>query len=178
MTNPRIYADFNGLVAGPKDPGRRAIVLDTIGTLRDLSNAGIYLREGMPLVGTDASDEVEDLEGHGTAWYDDVNGRWVLELDAEGIRYVPTVRTITDDRFLCAKCRVDLTIQVSKGLTTGDTCFACGVLIHAPLSPPRRSGRVRQALERLASWETIITFAFLALLLLSGLIYWLIARAG
>jgi hypothetical protein len=42
MKVQRIYADFNGLVRGPRNPDRTAVVLDTFGSLRDLSNAGSY----------------------------------------------------------------------------------------------------------------------------------------
>ena len=54
----RIYADFNGRVAGPKNADRTAVVLDTFGSLRDLANAGIVLEEGLPLIVVDASDDV------------------------------------------------------------------------------------------------------------------------
>ena len=67
MPVTRIYADFNGLVAGPRNAERTAVVLDTSGSLRDLANAGIVLEERLPLIAVDASDDVEDLEGHGTA---------------------------------------------------------------------------------------------------------------
>ena len=70
MPVTRIYADFNGLVRGVKNPKRTAVVLDTFGSLRDLSNAGLVLKEGMSLVAVDESDEEEDLEDHGTAAYD------------------------------------------------------------------------------------------------------------
>ena len=70
MTAARIYADFNGLVRGVRNPDRIAVVLDTFGSLRDLSNAGLVLKEGLPLIAFDESDEKEDLEGHGTAQYD------------------------------------------------------------------------------------------------------------
>jgi len=66
----RIYADFNGLVCGVVDPSRTAVVLDTFGSIRDLSNAGTVLSVGLPLVTYDESDETEDLEGHGIAQYD------------------------------------------------------------------------------------------------------------
>lgn len=36
----RVYADFNGLVAGPRHPGRTAVVLDTFGSLRELGIVG------------------------------------------------------------------------------------------------------------------------------------------
>ena len=81
MSLPRIYADFNGLVRGVKNSDRTAVVLDTFGSLRDLANASLILREGLPLVAFDWSDDDEDLEGHGTAQYDHANGWWVVEFD-------------------------------------------------------------------------------------------------
>jgi hypothetical protein len=38
MSVPRISADFNGLEASPRDADRLAVALDTIGSLRDLTN--------------------------------------------------------------------------------------------------------------------------------------------
>ena len=66
----RISADFNGLVSGVVNPARIAVVLDTYGSLRDLSNAGVVLSPGLALVAFDESDDDEDLEGHGTAQHD------------------------------------------------------------------------------------------------------------
>jgi len=65
----RIYADFNGLVDGVVNPKRTAVVLDTFGSLRDLSNAGIVLSVGLPLVAFDESDEsdVHDAAKRGAA---------------------------------------------------------------------------------------------------------------
>ena len=75
----RIYADFNGLVGGCRLSDRTAVVLDTFGSVRDLANAGVVLRPELPLIAVDASDEREDLEGHGTAQYDVANRWWVVE---------------------------------------------------------------------------------------------------
>jgi hypothetical protein len=47
MSGLRIYADFNG-IRGPDD-GPLEIPLDTRGSLRDLTNAGIRLRDGTAL---------------------------------------------------------------------------------------------------------------------------------
>lgn len=85
----RIYADFNGLVPSPTRPDGLAVVLNTMGSLRELSNAGIRLTEGLPLIGVDASDDLEDLEGHGVARYDGVNQWWLIDFDEQGVRYVP-----------------------------------------------------------------------------------------
>ena len=89
MAPTRINADFNGLVSGPRNPERTAVVLDTFGSLRDLSNAGVVLREDLPLIAVDWSDDHEDLEGHETAQYDREKKRWVVEFDEVGVRYVP-----------------------------------------------------------------------------------------
>jgi DNA-directed RNA polymerase subunit RPC12/RpoP len=137
MAQIRIYADFNGLVNGPKTPGRTAVVLDTFGSLRDLANAGVVLREGLPLVAVDASDESEDLEGHGTAEYDPLNDWWVVEFDEEGVRYVLAAdRTIVTE-FKCVSCKTPLQDLIkSKGLRLGDTCPSCRTAIHAPMARP------------------------------------------
>ena len=133
----RIYADFNGLVDGPKTPGRTAVVLDSFGSLRDLANAGIVLREGLPLVAVDASDESEDLEGRGTAEYDSTNDWWVVEFDEEGVRYVPAGDRTVVREFKCVSCNEPLhELITSKGLKLGDICPTCGTPIHAPIARP------------------------------------------
>ena len=137
MATIRIYADFNGLVDGPKTPGRIAVVLDTFGSLRDLANAGVILREGLPLVAFDESDEIEDLEGHGTAEYDLSNNWWVVEFDEEGVRYVPAGdRTIVTE-FKCVSCKKPLQDLIkSNGLKVSDICPWCRTAIHAPIARP------------------------------------------
>src|SRR5438094_2728399 len=89
MAPRRIYADFNGLERIADSPPRYAVALDTLGTLRDLSNAGIRLREGLALLVWDESDETEDLEGDAVARFDSASGVWWADLTAEGYRYVP-----------------------------------------------------------------------------------------
>ena len=131
MPLTRIYADFNGLVAGIRDPQRTAVVLDTLGTLRDLSNAGIVLREGLPLIAVDASDDEEDLEGHGTAHYDPVRKRWLLEFDAQGVRYVPAGDRTPVDTFRCVHCAALLI-----DLAPASACSLCGSSVVAALAPP------------------------------------------
>jgi hypothetical protein len=81
MSIPRIDAEFNSLVAGVQDPSRTAVVLNTFGSLCDLSNAGICLKQDMPLIAFDWSDAEEDLEGHGHAQYDRDRHWWVVEFD-------------------------------------------------------------------------------------------------
>jgi hypothetical protein len=137
MTTIRIYADFNGLVNGPKTPKRTAVVLDTFGSLRDLANAGIILHEGLPLIAVDASDEFEDLEGHGTAEYDPVNNWWVIEFDEIGVRYVSAGDRTPVTEFRCVSCKTSLNDLIkSKGLKLGDVCPICGTPVHAPIARP------------------------------------------
>src|SRR6187200_2399503 len=93
MSALRIYADFNGLGRSCVNPERTAVVLDTFGSLRDLSNAGVVLEPGLPLIAVDASDEDEDLEGHG-----------FVEFDEQGGRYVPAGDRTAVRKFLCVRC--------------------------------------------------------------------------
>ena len=137
----RIYADFNGLVAGPKHPDRTAVVLDTFGSLRDLSNAGVVLTEGLPLVGADWSDDDEDLEGHGAAEYDHARGWWVIEFDELGVRYVPARDRSTVEPFLCVSCRTDLTKSIDVlRCDLSSACPQCGTRIDAAFAPPKPRG--------------------------------------
>lgn len=62
MTTLRICADFNRLVAGPRDPARTAVVLDTFGARRDLSNAGVVLHEGLPLIAPPGGNPPDGVE--------------------------------------------------------------------------------------------------------------------
>jgi len=135
----RIYADFNGLAQGPKNAQRTAVVLDTFGSLRDLANAGIILKKGFELIAFDASDETEDLEGHGTAEFDEERGRWVVEFDAQGVRYVPAGDRTQTSEFNCVSCRKPLAeLIAANGLNLGDRCPSCSTEIHAPISPPTK----------------------------------------
>lgn len=105
MSAIRIYADFNGLVHGPKNPDRTAVVLDTFGSLRDLANAGVVLKEGLKLIAVDWSDETDDLEGHGTAEFDRERGWWVVEFDVQGVRDVPAGDRTPVTEFRCVSCQ-------------------------------------------------------------------------
>jgi len=137
MSVLRIYADFNGLVRGVKDPARTAIVLDTFGSLKDLSNAGQVLHEGLPLVAVDWSDEHEDLEGHGTAQYDTTHNRWVVEFDEQGVRYVPAGDRAATTEFLCVHCRRPISIPaVGSAFALGAECSFCGTSVLAAYAPP------------------------------------------
>lgn len=141
MRLPRIYADFNGLVRGAKNPQRTAVVLDTFGSLCDLANAGIVLREGLPLIAFDASDDEEDLEGHGTAQYDPANGWWVVEFDEMGVRYVPAGGRNGIDRFLCVTCRTPLPMHsAAAAFEPGAACPACGAAATLSIARPGSTG--------------------------------------
>jgi len=80
------------------------VVLDNYGSLRDLCNAGVVLREGLPLIAVDCSDESEDLEGHGTAQSDSENRWWVVEFDQASVRYVPANERKEQSIFQCVRC--------------------------------------------------------------------------
>ena len=135
----RIYADFNGLVRGPRNPERTAVVLDTFGSLRDLANAGVTLQEGLSLIAVDYSDEFEDLEGHGTAQYDRGNQRWVIEFDSEGVRDVPAGDRTPVSDFLCVTCRAPLGgAYPSGGFDAESSCRECGTPVLAPFNPPQK----------------------------------------
>ena len=137
VNRTRIYADFNGLVKGPKNSERTAVVLDTFGSLRDLSNAGLILREGLQLIAVDSSDENEDLEGHGTAQYDFYNNWWVIEFDEIGVRYVPAGNREPVDKFLCVECREVLAVQTpGDAFKENASCPLCGTKILAAYTAP------------------------------------------
>lgn len=137
MTPVRIYADFNGLVSGPRNPQRRAVVLDTFGTLRDLSNAGLVLHEGLPLIAVDGSDDDEDLEGHGTAQYDREQAWWVIEFDELGVRYVPAGDRSPVEKFLCVSCKQSLPINTpNDAFDPKAACAQCGTSVMAAYAPP------------------------------------------
>ena len=134
MSVTRIYADFNGLVQGVKNSARTAVVLDTFGSLRDLSNAGLILSEGLPLVAVDVSDEEEDLEGHGTAQYDPGRKCWVVEFDEVGVRYVPAGDRSLVKEFICVNCRQPFPVE--KVRSPGASCPSCGTNVLAAYAPP------------------------------------------
>lgn len=133
----RIYADFNGLVRGVINPERTAVVLDTFGSIRDLSNAGVVLSPGLPLVAYDESDESEDLEGHGTAQYDPKRRWWVVEFDELGVRYVPRVGQVSAAVFHCVRCRLPVAGVTCNTLgDPGLCCKSCGTSAMAAINPP------------------------------------------
>src|SRR5215208_4554971 len=145
MAALRIYADYNGL--GRSEGGPLVIPLDTFGSLRDLTNAGVRLREGLALVVADWSDEEEDLEAGATSSFDAEAGVWLAVLGPEGYRYVPKGDRTPDHRFLCLGCRRDLGSDPVTGERPaagvvfvdgprGQSCPACGTPIAAALAPP------------------------------------------
>lgn len=137
-SRPRIYADFNGLVAGVRDPSRIAVVLDTFGTARDLANAGILLYEGCELITYDWSDDEEDLEGHGAARFDPRRRWWVAEFDEQGVRYVPKQDRTPVTVFRCIGCRQDLapSFAPNRARSADDLCPSCSTSILAPIAAP------------------------------------------
>ena len=149
MTALRIYADYNGL--RQTVDGGFYIYLDTVGSLRDLSNAGVRLRNGLPLVVVDQSDETEDLEADAIAEFDATAGVWLAVLTPAGYRYVPTRGENGDDRFLCLGCRRDLAADPATRRHPGEmlvstghesTCPWCGTPVRAALAPPESTSDV------------------------------------
>ena len=133
----RIYADFNGLVRGVVDESRTAVVLDTFGSLRDLANNGLILSPGLPLIAVDESDENEDLEGHGTAQYDFVRNRWIVEFDEQGVRYVPRSDKDSSMSFKCVSCGTEFPQHHAGAMILGEIdCSACGTSALAPYQQP------------------------------------------
>jgi hypothetical protein len=137
-SRPRIYADFNGITPSPRDPSRLMVPLDTWGSLRDLSNAGIKLTEGAALLIYSDSDEAEDLEADTRVYFDPVRNWWFAELE-HGYRYVPThVSSVVT--FLCLGCRADLGPEAlehgSAIIKRYRECPHCGLSILAAIAPP------------------------------------------
>ena len=133
----RIYADFNGIYSSPRNPNRYAVPLDTLGTLRDLSNAGIILENGVEITIYSDSCEKEDLEGDASVYYDARFHWWVAEIDDAGYRYVPIKEAVEPSVFFCVSCRTDLQPQISESdLSLGDVCSYCGNPIHSPIAAP------------------------------------------
>jgi hypothetical protein len=140
MTPLRIYADYNGI--GREPNGRLSIPLDTLGSLRDLSNAGVRLTEGLVLTVVDWSDEEEDLEAEATTEYDAAVGVWLAMLGPAGYRYVPKGDRTADRRFLCLRCRRDLGTADAddSGFPRLQTCPVCGTPINAAIAAPEVAG--------------------------------------
>lgn len=134
---PRIYADFNGLMASPREPTRSMVPLDTWGSLRDLSNAGIKLSEGTRLVIYDESDEIEDLEANAIAQYDTTRSWWYAQFE-EDLAYVPARDRSPVTRFLCLGCRADLgphALVPEAPKQRYENCPHCGLSIESAIAP-------------------------------------------
>lgn len=135
MSSPRIYADFHGTRPSPRNPARLAVPLDTFGSLRDLSNAGIRLRDGVRLTVYADSDDDEDLEGDAIAYHSPELRLWLAELDDRGITHVPRRGPALADRFLCVNCRSPLPVA-TYGRPEGRACPICRTPITAAIDPP------------------------------------------
>lgn len=133
----RIYADYNGLQPSSRNPGRLMVPLDTLGSLRDLSNAGIRLREGLRMIVYDHSDDREDLEGDATVWYDAEAGWWYAELSEDGVRDVPArVRPDEHRPFRCLRCRSEIPGRANAEWQPVAECPRCGTPYTAAIAPP------------------------------------------
>jgi hypothetical protein len=98
---------------------------------------GLVLHVGLPIIAVDWSDEVEDLEGQGTAQYDRHKGWWVVEFDEFGVRYVPAGNRDPVKQFLCVHCRQCLPIDTSNGgFDPQGKCAFCGTSFTAAYAPP------------------------------------------
>ncbi len=134
---PRIYADFNGYETA--DGGSPALVpLDTLGSLRDLSNAGVRLTPGAPLQVYDESDVDEDLEADAIARFDSRRAVWLAELSPAGFRYVPRGARSGADEFHCLRCRRDLgpDMDPDDRWPGGLVCPYCGTSLTEAVAPP------------------------------------------
>jgi len=138
MTTPIIYADFMGLMPSSRNQHLSAIPLDTYGSLRDLSNQQVRLREGLALIVYMDSAEGEDVEADSVVYYDSEHRWWMAEIDKEKIRYVPSHDEIWNRKdFLCFKCRQDLEPYFKKyGRNLETCCPDCGTRYMTPILPP------------------------------------------
>ena len=122
----------------PRAPSRTIVPLDTWGSLRDLSNAGIKLHDGLKLVVHMDSDQTEDIEADAVACFDHERNWWYAELESE-IRDVPAYdRSVT--QFLCLGCRLDLGPEalVPDGVISKryEHCPSCGQSIRSAIEAP------------------------------------------
>jgi hypothetical protein len=83
MSRPTIFGDFNGIQGGPH--GLSQIGLDYVGSISDLAEKGVQLREGMPLTLSD----YDELEVDARAHFDESQGSWVARFDWAAIRTIP-----------------------------------------------------------------------------------------
>ena len=137
MNVPIIYADFNGIMSSSRNRNLSAVPLDTYGSLKDLTNQQIRLKEGMALVIYADSAEGEDLEADCIAYFDSWYKDWVAEINGE-IRYVPTHTDLwNQNKFLCLQCHQDLApFFLENGRSLNTHCPNCGLsIITATLAP-------------------------------------------
>lgn len=137
MNYPRIYADYNGIQISPRNISRRAVPLDTFGSLKELSNAGIHLQNEMKLVIYDYSDEVEDLESNVVIYWDTRRKVWLAEIIDEEIIYISKRDRQVVTEFLCLKCRSQIQDYIAKhGMNNSTVCPYCGEKIISAIEPP------------------------------------------
>ncbi len=134
MNKPKIYADFNAALPTERDDESYVIPLTTYGSLRELSNLGLCLRDGLELIVYMDSDENEDIEADAVVRYSTKYKCWLAVIHGE-IRDVP----ITNNEFstfCCSKCKYELYPIIKNGLNIGDTCPKCNTPIHSVIAPP------------------------------------------
>jgi hypothetical protein len=74
----RVFVDFNN------SDRQRRIRLSTVGTVQDLAQLGIVLREGVEIILYSL-----ELETEGIVTYSAEEGRWVAKIDWDHIRELP-----------------------------------------------------------------------------------------
>jgi hypothetical protein len=115
------------------------VPLDTWGSVRDLSNAGIRLSEGAALLICSDSDETEDLEADTRVYFDPVRKWWFAALE-HAYRYVPAQDRAAVTTFLCLGSRADFGSEAmdhsSPIAKRYSECPQCGLSITVAISPP------------------------------------------
>jgi hypothetical protein len=134
----RIYADFHAIGPSSRDPSRTMVPLDALASLRDLCNAGLRLREELPLVVWGEVADGEELEADAIAHFDPLRAAWIAELCDE-VAYVPASGEPVAV-FLCLGCRRDLSALLA-GIapplaSIGLVCQHCGTMLIAAVAPP------------------------------------------
>jgi DNA-directed RNA polymerase subunit RPC12/RpoP len=126
-----------GLISSSRTKKLFAVPLDTYGSLKDLTNQQIKLKEGMALVIYTDSAENEDLEADCVAYYDSLHKLWMAEIKGE-IRYVPTHTDLWNQKeFLCLQCRKDLEPYFKEHGRNLETCCPnCGLSIFTSTLAP------------------------------------------
>jgi len=96
MVNPRVYADFHNADAN----GR--LRLDCVGTIEDLAQQGIALREGMLLTlysdDLDANGQLDELRVNGVVSFAEEEHCWVAAIDWSAIRHASEEQMTPVDR--------------------------------------------------------------------------------